>query len=431
MNRLALRIFAALFAALVLIAIGAVLITGWVIAERRDARPGAALELIDAAREVAADGDRAALQEWLRGRDSRWFGRRVYIVDSEGRELLGRDLPLPPRLAQSRRWPVLLDRDGESYRLLLAPRRPPLLGVLSAPQAQLPLVLLTLLVVAAVSALLARSLTRPIADLQRAAQALAAGDLATRVSAATRARGDELGRLGAAFDSMARDLRELIDARERLLRDVSHELRSPLARMRLAIGLARRPDANLPAQLERLDAEIGRLDQLIGALLDVSRLEAGATSLRREPLDLAALMQGLLADARFEADGHGCSIVYDGPDVLAYEGDPHWLAAAVENVLRNALRHAPAGSAIDVRLASTDGQPCIAIRDRGPGVPETALNRIFEPFYRVDTPRAAGDNGTGLGLAIAARVVRAHGGSIEAANASPGLEVTLRLSGNR
>lgn len=427
MNRLSLRIFAALFAALALIAVGAVLITGWVIAERREARPGAVAELIDDARQVAAGGNRGALQDWLRSRESRWFGRRIYVLDADGRELLGRDLPMPPRMAQSRRWPQLLDADGQRYRLLLAPRRPPVLGVLSAPQAQLPLVLFTLLVVAGVSALLARSLTRPIADLQRAAQALAAGDLQTQVSAATRARGDELGRLGAAFDSMARDLRALVDARERLLRDVSHELRSPLARMRLAIGLARRPNADLRAQLERLDTEIGRLDRLIGALLDVSRLEAGPTSLRREPLDLAALMQALLADARFEAEARGCSITYAGPDALAFEGDPHWLGAAVENVLRNALRHAPEGSTIDVSLAEAAGRPRIDIRDRGPGVPEAALARIFEPFYRVDTPRPAGDNGTGLGLAIAARVVRAHGGQIGAANAEPGLCVTLEL----
>ncbi len=292
MNRLSVRIFAALFAALLLIAAGAVMITGWVIAERRDSRPGAMMELVDSARAAAAQGDRAALQEWLRGRDSRWFGRRVYLVDMRGRELLDRELPLPPRMAQSRRWPELVDIHGERYRLLLAPRRPPLLGVLSAPQAQLPLVLFTLFVMAGVSALLARSLTRPIADLQRAAQALAAGDLQTQVSAATRSRRDELGRLGAAFDSMAQDLRALVDERERLLRDVSHELRSPLARMRLAIGLAQRPDADLPAQLERLETEIGRLDRLIGGLLDVSRLETGATSLRREQVDLAALLHG-------------------------------------------------------------------------------------------------------------------------------------------
>jgi two-component system, OmpR family, sensor kinase len=427
MNRLSLRIFAALFAALLLIAAGAVMITGWVIAERRDARPGAMMELVESARAAAAQGDRAALQAWLRGRDSRWFGRRVYLVDMSGRELLDRELPLPPRMAQSRRWPELVDIDGERYRLLLAPRRPPLLGVLSAPQAQLPLVLFTLFVMAGVSALLARSLTRPIADLQRAAQALAAGDLQTQVSAATRARRDELGRLGAAFDSMAQDLRALVDERERLLRDVSHELRSPLARMRLAIGLAQRPDADLPAQLERLETEIGRLDRLIGGLLDVSRLETGATSLRREPVDLAALLDGLLEDARFEAAARQCRIDCISPESLQFDADPHWLAAAIENVLRNALRYAPSGSAIDVSLASDAGHPCIEIRDRGPGVPEAALGRIFEPFYRVDAPRPAGNAGTGLGLAIAARVVRAHGGTIAASNAAPGLRVTLRL----
>jgi two-component system sensor histidine kinase CpxA len=427
MSRLSLRIFAALFAALVLIAIGSVMITGWVIAERRDNQPRALTELIDTARAAAAGGDRAALQQWLRSRDSRWFGRRVYLIDTSGYELLGRDLPLPPRIAQSRRWPEIVDAEGERYRLLVAPRRPLLRGVLSAPQAQWPLMVFTLLVMAGVSALLARSLTRPIADLQRAAQALAAGDLQTQVSAATRARRDELGRLGAAFDSMAQDLRALVDERERLLRDVSHELRSPLARMRLAIGLAQRPNADLRAQLERLELEIERLDQLIGALLDVSRLEAGATSLRREPVDLAALLHGLLEDARFEAQAKGCRIDWRGPDALSVEADPHWLGAAVENVLRNAVRHAPAGSTIDVSLASGDGRPRIDIRDRGPGVPQSALTRIFEPFYRVDAPRPAGDTGTGLGLAIAARVIRAHGGTIAASNAEPGLRVTLSL----
>jgi two-component system, OmpR family, sensor kinase len=197
--------------------------------------------------------------------------------------------------------------------------------------------------------------------------------------------------------------------------------------MRLAIGLAQRPDADLPAQLERLETEIGRLDRLIGGLLDVSRLETGATSLRREPVDLAALLDGLLEDARFEAAARQCRIDCISPESLQFDADPHWLAAAIENVLRNALRYAPSGSAIDVSLASDAGHPCIEIRDRGPGVPEAALGRIFEPFYRVDAPRPAGNAGTGLGLAIAARVVRAHGGTIAASNAAPGLRVTLRL----
>ncbi len=427
MNRLSLRIFAGIFAALLLIAAGAVVITGWIIAERRDSAPGAFIELTQSARDAAAQGGRAELAAWLRTRNAQLFGRPVFVIDATGRDLLGRPLPMPAHMARSPRWPSLVAADGTRYRLLL-PLRPRRLGGMALPEARLPLVVLALLITALVSGLLARSLTRPIADLQRAAQALAAGQLDTQVAASTRARRDEIGRLGLAFDSMARDLRALLESRERLLRDVSHELRSPLARMRLAIGLAQRPDADTRAQLVRLETEIGRLDALIGAILDVSRLDSGERLLAREPLDLAALMQRLVDDARFEAAAKGCSVDWHGPDALQVRADPHWFAAAVENVLRNALRHSPPGGRVDVTLrAAVDGGVEIEIGDQGSGVPAEALERIFEPFYRVDVARPAGDTGVGLGLAIAARAVRAHGGQIVAANAAPGLRVTLSL----
>ncbi len=280
MNRLSLRIFAGIFAALLLIAAGAVLLTGWIVSERRDAAPGAIAELTRAAREAAERRGRDGLADWLRSRNARLFGRPVFVVDEAGRELLDRPLPGPQRLLRSPRWPVVYVEDGTSWRLVVAPRRARWLGVFSLPEARLPLIVLALLIAGLVSALLARSITRPIADLQRATLALARGDLSAQVAATTRARGDEIGRLGAAFDAMACDLRALVEHRERLLRDVSHELRSPLARMRLAIGLAQQPGADVAAQLGRLETEIARLDGLIGAILDVARLESGPTPLR-------------------------------------------------------------------------------------------------------------------------------------------------------
>jgi two-component system sensor histidine kinase CpxA len=428
-NRLSLRIFAGVFAALLLTALGAVLITGWVVTERRESAPGAIVELTRAARDAGDLRGRDGLAEWLRGRNARLFGRPVFVVDDEGRDLLGRPLPGPPRLWRSPRWPVVYVGDGTTWRLLFPPRRAGWLGVFSLPEARLPLITFALLIAALVSALLARSITRPIADLQRATLALASGDLSAQVATATRRRGDEIGRLGTAFDSMARELRALVEHRERLLRDVSHELRSPLARMRLAIGLAQRPHADVQAQLGRLETEINRLDRLIGAILDVARFESGPSPLRMEIVDLASLLQQVVADARFEAEASGRRIVTRGPERLPVEADPHWLGAAIENVLRNAVRHAPPDSTVEVELraAAAPLRAEIEIRDHGSGVPEEALGRIFEPFYRVGAPRPAGDAGVGLGLAIAARAVRAHGGRIVARNASPGLAVTLLL----
>lgn len=434
MNRLSLRIFASFFATLLLIAIGAVLVTGYVVSERREAAPTMLRDLVSSAQTALDDDGRAGLTEWLRGRNARLFGSPVFIVDDSGAELLGRPLPPPPRrpMLHPGRAPhglVLVGPAGEHYRIVFARPRPLLWGVFSMPQTRAAMLLLALFAGALVSWMLARSLTRPIADLQRAARALAGGDLGTQVAPATRRRRDEIGQLGAAFDSMAHDLRELIEGRERLLRDVSHELRSPLARMRLAVGLAQQPGGDVGAQIARLETEIGRLDALIGGILDVSRLESGARSLQRVHVDLVAVLDAIVADARFEAESSLREIAWTPPPTMPIQADPHWLAAAIENVIRNALRYAPTGSCVDVTLSAdaTSAQAVLVVRDRGPGVETDQLGRIFEPFYRVAEARERSSGGAGLGLAIAARVVRAHGGSITAARAEPGLAVTMTL----
>ena len=454
MNRLSLRIFLSFFLALLTITVGTILITWWVLADREpDSGPGLRRVAAGAARALAADG-RPGLERWaaaLEAAEPDW--PPVLVIDDTGREILGRPLPrrlrralaaaerdlrlpgaAPVTLRLPQRLPVLVAGDGSRYRLILPARTRVERSLDSLADARLPLLLLALGVAAAFSGLLARSITRPVRDLERATESLAAGRLDTRVAPATRARGDELGRLAAAFDAMAARLAGLVEGRERLLRDVSHELRSPLARMRLATGLARQPQADLPRQLQRIELEIARLDGLVGAILDVSRLDAGADAMAFEPVDLAALVDGIVEDARFEAAATGRHIDwrgFDGPAEL--QADPRWLAAAVENVVRNALRYTPPGSRVQLALEATHGALVLRIADDGPGLPEDELTRIFEPFHRVGQDRDRSTGGAGLGLAIAARVVVAHGGRIVARNLAGaggvpgGLEVSLSL----
>ncbi|MFO1456851.1 MAG: ATP-binding protein [Steroidobacteraceae bacterium] len=456
MNRLSVRIFLSFFAAMLVIGAGAILITWWVLAERSEDNGATLREAAGRAAAALASGGRDGLTAWLREDAAQRRGRPVLVVDDDGRELLGR--PLPPRFGASRwaapamhvsdapgvvlrppeRLPALIASDGTRYRLLLPPRRPRGPGgpPFVMPDTRAPLLLLAIAVTALVSFALARSITRPIRDLQRATQALSAGALDTRVAASTRSRRDELGRLAASFDAMAARLATLIEVREQLLRDVSHELRSPLARMRLATGLARQSGADVPRQLERLETEIERLDELIGRVLDVARLDSGTGAISAEPVDLVELVERLAADARFEAEGSGRHLDWQAPTTpCRVAADPAWVSAAIENVVRNALRHTAEGSTVRIGLqAEANGGACIVVEDQGPGVPDGELSRIFEPFHRVATARDRASGGAGLGLAIAARVMRAHGGSIEARNVTTpgaagirGLAITLRL----
>lgn len=454
MNRLSLRIFLSFFAALLAITAGAVLITWWVLADRDEASgPGLRRLAAGAARALAAEG-RPGLERWVAELEARDPSRPpLLVVDDAGREILGRPVPrrlqraiaaaerdlrlpgaAPVTLRLPQRLPVLLDGDGARYRLIVPPRTPVARGLDSLADARLPLLLLALGVSAAFSGLLARSITRPVRDLERATESLAAGRLDTRVAPATRGRSDELGRLAAAFDTMAARLGRLVEGRERLLRDVSHELRSPLARMRLAAGLARQPQADVAQQLQRIELEIARLDGLVGAVLDVSRLDAGAAALAFAPVDVAALIDGVVEDARFEADATGRHIDWPGVDApVELRGDPRWLAAAIENVVRNALRYTPEGARVRLALEAGPRAVVLRIADDGPGLPEEELERIFEPFHRVAPDRNRSTGGAGLGLAIAARVVEAHGGHITARNLTGpaglrmGLEVSLSL----
>lgn len=334
----------------------------------------------------------------------------------------------------------------------LSPRRPfpppgPL-GLLLAQPDWLALILLSVVLVGGgVCYALARYLTNPLRRLRTATRKLADGDLAARVGAAVARRRDEIGGLGRDFDFMAERLEALLAAQQRLLRDISHELRSPLARLNVALDIARRhAGANVQTgdALDRIERESGRLNELIGQLLLLARLESGAPDGQKIAVDLAQMLQEIAADADFEARGRNCRVRVAACEPCMTHGLPHMLRSAVENVVRNAVRYTAEPSDVELALrrnaavrpeapelphaAELDGWAVLTVRDHGPGVPETALSDIFRPFYRLDDARDRQTGGTGLGLAITARAVEAHGGQVRAANApGGGLQVEIRL----
>jgi signal transduction histidine kinase len=271
--------------------------------------------------------------------------------------------------------------------------------------------------------LLTYYLTYPVRKLQRAVERFGRGDLSARVK--TRRR-DELGDLGRTFDRMADRTGTLVDAERRLLLDISHELRSPLARLRVAVELAR-SGQNREQYLDRIDKEAERLNSLVGGLLQVTRAEGDPASLRREPVRLDRLLEELVADSSLEAQARGTVMRLVTAQPATVRGDAELLRRAIENVIRNAIRHAPEATAVEASLEAAHDQAVIRIRDYGPGVPEEALPRIFDAFYRVETDRDRASGGAGLGLSIARRAVELHKGAIRARNAQPGLLVEIDL----
>jgi two-component system sensor histidine kinase CpxA len=230
------------------------------------------------------------------------------------------------------------------------------------------------------------------------------------------------------FDAMADQLRANRAAITRLLRDISHELRSPLARMRVAVGLARQPAGDPGRQMERLEREIERLDSLISQVLKLARLHGSDARFEREEFDLDDVIEQVVRDANYEGAVKGCEVRVSGASQATLNGNRELLGSAVENVLRNAVRYSPPGAPVEVAVDREGGPLRIVVRDRGPGVPAADLERIFEPFYRVAESRDRDTGGEGIGLAITAEVMKAHGGSARAENREGGgLEVILSL----
>ena len=281
--------------------------------------------------------------------------------------------------------------------------------------------------------LLARYLTSPIVRLRAATQKLAAGDLSARAGKPGSRGGDEIAELVRDFDVMAERLETSVKAQARLLTDISHELRSPLARLNVALALARqRTGPGAESALDRIDLEANRLNDLIGELLTIARLEAGDDSRQKLPIHMAEMLQEICSDADFEAQSRNCSVngvIGCDPVVI---GSPTLLHSAIENVVRNGTRYTREGTAVEVCLERADTtiqhEAIIRVADSGPGVPEESLSKIFRPFYRIDDARGRQTGGVGLGLAITDRVVRLHGGSVHAENRPEGgLVVEIRL----
>lgn len=319
--------------------------------------------------------------------------------------------------------------DGQCY-LISADETP-----LTIFEIYLPVVLppLAALLTSLLSAwLLTRYLVRPVTTIREALAALAAGNFATRIGAAFRGRKDEVGRLGQDFDVAAAKLEDLQESQKRLFHDVSHELRSPLSRMQLAIGLIRRNPGKLDMVLPRMDREIERLDALVEEILTLARLGASkSTTAELQAIDVVDLLQAIADDAAFEALPRGIIVSYRGPDGFVSRLNGELIYRAIENVARNALKYSPDNAAVDV-TASIGATDCldIVISNAGPFVPPEDVGLIFQPFVRLHGEEAS--TGHGLGLAITRSAIEAHGGEVGAkSNPGGGLTVSLRIPRHR
>jgi two-component system, OmpR family, sensor kinase len=470
MHSLFVRVFVLFWIAMAIIVAGSIAVTFTVAAREYESRefqrrPAIAIE----ASEVLAKGGVGALRTWLRANSHATADRDLYIIGPDGADIIGRPLsenaarrlqffresmsdaepggppgfppeaapgpggpaprgPAPRNFRPQRVLPQIMAPDGTAYTVLLVPRRPSIFGALSLPGISARILGIALVVSAFASWWLAQHLSAPIRRMQEGARALAGERLDVRVSAGLDGRKDEVAVLAREFDAMADRLRANRSALTRLLGDISHELRSPLARMRLALGLARQPSADTARQLDRMEREIERLDVLISQVLKLARLNGTDIPFEREPFDVDEMIDEVVRDAAFEGTAKGCKVQTVGAAHSVVSGNRELLRSAIENVLRNAVRYSPQGAAVEVAVERSAAGLTISVRDRGPGVPAGELERIFEPFYRVAESRDRDSGGEGIGLAITSQVMKAHGGTARADNrAGGGFEVQLNL----
>ena len=392
-------------------------------------------------------GDTAAWR-YLRGvHDTQHV--RLYIFDQDGNDLLGRRPPEWVERAQrgqmspadtfwGRFRPMQFLRssittvDGHHYTLVteLPPEPHVAFGLRGVPGLG---IFIGIISSGLVCYILARYLTSPIVRLRAVTQKLASGNLSARAGVPHSRRHDEMAELMRDFDRMAERLENLVKAQTRLLTDISHELRSPLARLNVALELARQrsgPEAR--SALERMDREASRLNEMIQRLLMIARLETGDDSIEKSPVHLDQLIREVAKDAAFEAQNRGCQVELAVLDDCVVSGNSSLLHSAIENVARNAIRYTQEGTNVQIRLEQGQGvsgpEAVVRVTDSGPGVPDEALDKLFLPFYRIDDARERQTGGVGLGLAITDRAVRLHGGTVRAANRPQGgLMVEIRL----
>lgn len=371
-------------------------------------------------------GGGAALSAYLDSVAREYPGTQRFFLDLNGRDLLtGTNHAKDLALAGSW-WSRLNLLDPVYVAQLAAGGKHILLFAPSQSNVMKNLQLYYMLLFAAIVVLcwmLGIQFVSPLNRLTETVRRFGAGDLAVRVESKRR---DELGELSRAFDQMANRIETLLTAERRLLQDISHELRSPLARLSFAAELARTsPDRE--GAIARVNKEIDRLTELIQGLIQVTRAEGDSTARVLDPVSIAEMMKELVEDSAIEANARGCRLILRGSTDLVIFGDRELLRRALENILRNAIRHAPDRSNVEITLNNCAASASISVRDYGPGVPAESLTAIFKPFFRVDNSRDTATGGMGLGLSIAERAIRVHHGNLWAENADPGLRVCVDL----
>ena len=383
-------------------------------------------ELVGRADAVLKAGGEERLRSWVRNPSNFPPDLTLFVFDPQGAEILDRPIPPPVETTLNTADPAsrlpryrvrqLVSGEGVEYSAVLGPNPPPILGALGTPLMRWTVIVAAFVISPLVCFVLSRSLTEPLRRVVAATRRLAAGDLATRVEVGARGRDDEVGELGRQFDRMAARLEQLITTRTELFRNVSHELRTPLARIRIATELARRKPGEIDDQLGRIERETDHLDLLTRHVLSLAHLEESPADADLREIDLVELVEGVAQDASYEAEAQGKKVVWEaggkGPVVRA---NADLLHSAVENVVRNALRHTPLGTQVEISLKANNGVAHLRIRDDGPGVPGEDLQNIFEPFHR-----GTRSKGTGVGLAVTQRVVTHLNGQVSARNDSRG-----------
>jgi len=410
------------------------------------------IKYIKQARDIAQSGDIKTLRHWLKQLDRRETIPYL-LLNEDGDDLLGR--PVAFRLQQrilrlkhnsnhenhdnehEHRHPYrrTITLNGQHYHLIPDFRAVTLNRVLNRPRVITTPILLATFVSGIVCLLLARYLTAPIGRLRQASKKMAQGDLSQRVSPSMGRRKDEIVELANDFDHMAEQLQILITSHKQLLRDASHELRSPLARLQVALGLARQHgDKDITTDLDRIDREAERLNELIGQLLSLTRMETGTTKIQREQIELDKLLEEVANDASYEAHAANRDVKITHTMPTTIKGNSMLLNSALENVVRNAIRYTAEDTTVELSLQKDiekAGWVVIKIRDHGPGIPEEMCESIFEPFVRVGEARDRQRGGYGLGLAIAKSAIHLHGGNMSASNEDDhGLSIFIQLPVN-
>ena len=449
MRSLLIRIFVSFWSIIVITIMAAAAIGFWYAERTRTTFEN--FEVSDAVLEASSalrEDGREGLTEWLRLLPG-VTESLVFVIDDEGKDLLGRRLPAnvkvsvrrmsetgrrshPPKqisrnIRPARPFTQLVGPDDRVYTIFVIPPRN-LTTRWLVDKGRGGFVLIALLVSAMVSYLLARTISRPIRRFRESANAIAGGNLDTRVAEHVGRRRDEIGLLAQDFDHMTDELQRAWMQQTELTRNVSHELRSPLARLRVALELARRKTGDL-VELDRIDTETERLDELIGRILEYSRLEADSHE-HRSNIVLSEMLHSVVEDVRYEFGYQGgeASIELEIDTECTIDGYPNALRSCVENVLRNAVQHGPDDGDVRVRLRVEQSQAIVTVEDQGGGVPDDELERIFEPFYRSKARQGEGSKPSGgLGLAIASRATILNGGSISASNTATGLRIEIRL----